>query len=517
MKIQYFFSLLILIGGIWSCDQLDELEDIQGVQYDAEYAVPLANLGVSLDRILQNFEERATLTVDPEGLFHFEYAGEVLTETGSEVFEEIEQTFQEITDITPNGIPVLLPRIPIPYKDELDIEVDLIRLKQGQFSYEFQSLNPDEVTVQIDLPQFFQDGSPMSFTHTLPAYSGSGNPPSFSNKNNPVDLSRIEVIPQNDTIYIEYTATNSNGVPVLLNNFFIRFDNIKLSYAQGFLGTNVYDGPLDTIEIDFFDAWIAGDVYFERPEITYILENSFGIPTRSIVNRFDVVNIEGASLALESPLVESGIDFPYPTLEEVGQVKTAEYLFTKDNSNIEDILSSKPDRVIYDIDALTHPDENREIRGFITDSSYYKVKVLVDLPLEGSAADFEARDTVEVNLDDFQDLDSVGVKIVAENTLPLSVDIQIFFVDENGVLTEMLSDNDIRVIEAAPVDENGDVTGSSDLTTFIPIADSRLQALLDAKELVLKAVFSTPSDSPVRITEEQRLQLGIGAIFKISN
>ena len=97
MKIQYFFCLFLTFLVLGACDQLDELDEIQGVKYDAEYAVPLANLGVSLDRILQNFEERATLTVDQEGLFHFEYAGEVLTETGSEVFEEIEKTFQEIS------------------------------------------------------------------------------------------------------------------------------------------------------------------------------------------------------------------------------------------------------------------------------------------------------------------------------------------------------------------------------------------------------------------------------------
>jgi hypothetical protein len=141
----------------------------------------------------------------------------------------------------------------------------------------------------------------------------------------------------------------------------------------------------------------------------------------------------------------------------------------------------------------------------------------VDLPLQGSAADFEARDTVEVSLDDFKDLDSVGIKIVAENTLPLAVDIQIFFVDENGVLTEMLSDEDIRVIDAAPIDAEGRVTGSSKLTTFIPIAGSRLEALLASKELALRAIFSTPGEVPVQITNEQRLQVGIGAIFKISN
>ena len=515
LSLPVFFCLVL--ATLWSCEQLDDLENIQGVQYDAEYAIPLANLGVSLDRILQNFEDRATLTVDQAGLFHFEYVGEVLTETGSEVFEEIEKTFQELTDITPNGIPVILPRFPIPYKEELDIEVDLIRLKAGQFSYQFESRNLEDINIQISLPQFFKDGSSLSFSHQLPAYDGTGDPPSFSNKNNPINLSEVEIVPVEDILYIEYTATNNNGELVPLNNVFIRFDNIKLSFAQGFLGTNVYDGPLDSIDIDFFDAWIAGDVNFTNPEITYILENSFGIPTRSIVNRFDIITVEGNSLALVSPLIENGIDFPYPNLNEIGQVKSEAFLFTKDNSNIDDILSSKPVEVIYDVDALTHPEGNREIRGFITDSSFYRVRVLVDLPLQGSAADFEARDTVEVSLDDFNDLDSVGIKIVAENTLPLAVDIQIFFVDENGVLTEMLADEDIRVIDAAPIDAEGKVTGSSKLTSFIPIAGSRLQALLASKELALRAIFSTPGEVPVQITNEQRLEVGIGAIFKISN
>ncbi len=516
MKIQYPLIFFVLIA-IWSCDQLDELGDIQGVKYEAEYAVPLANLGVSLDRILLNFEERATLTVDQEGLFHFEYTGEVLTETGSEVFEEIEKTFQEITDITPNGIPVLLSRIPIPYKDELDIEVDLIRLKAGQFSYQFESINQEAINVRIDLPQFFDNGNPVSLSHQLPAYSGTGSPPSINTTNNPFDLSGIEIIPQNDTIYIEYTATNNNGEVVPLNNFFIRFDNVKLIFAQGFLGTNTYDGPLDTIDIDFFDAWISGDVFFEEPEITYALENSFGVPTRSIVNRFDIVTIDKEVLPLESELIDNGIDFPYPTLDEIGQVKRQEFIFNKDNSNIEQILSSKPDRVIYDVDALTHPDGNRSVRGFITDSSFYRVEVLVDLPLVGNASDFLATDTVEIDLDDFDSLDSIEIKINAENTFPLAIDIQILFRDADGNTTEMLSENDLRIIEAAPVDAEGNVTGSVTTTTLIPIAGPRLDALKEAKELILIGAFSTTNEGPVRLTSDQRLELGMGAIFKIVN
>ncbi len=518
MKIQYSLLFLLLFA-TWSCEQLDDLDEIQGVKYEAEYAVPLANLGVSLDRILQNFEDRATLTVDPDGLFHFEYSGAVLTETGSQVFEEIEATFQQITNITPNGIPILLPRTPIPYKDQLDIEVDLIRLKGGAFSYQFESRNPEPVNVEVRLPQFFINGEALSFTHQLPAYSGTGAPPAFSNKDNPVDLSGAEIIPTNDTLYIEYNATNSDGETVLLNNFFIRFDDIKLIFAQGYLGTNIYDGPLDSIDIDFFDSWIAGDVFFENPEITYILENSFGIPTRSIVNRFDIITVEGNILPLESPLIENGIDFPYPTLDEIGEVKTDSFLFTKDNSNIAQILSSKPVQVIYDVDAQTHPDGDRSIRGFITDSSFYRVRVLVDLPLQGSAADFEARDTVEVNLDNLESLDSIELKIVAENTFPLAIDIQVFFADEAGNLTAMLVDSDLRVIDAALVDASGNVTGPSNNTTFIPIGGDRLEALKEARKLILTAVFSTTpnGDNPVRLTSDQRLSLGMGAIFKIVN
>ena len=79
------------------------------------------------------------------------------------------------------------------------------------------------------------------------------------------------------------------------------------------------------------------------------------------------------------------------------------YTFHKrTNSNIDVVLGSGPIAIDYDVNADTNPEEDPSIRGFITDSSYYKVQVDVELPMYGNAIDFFTTDTFPINLGDFE-------------------------------------------------------------------------------------------------------------------
>lgn len=503
---------------LYSCSQIQDLEDIETVAFEAAYAVPLAEMKVSLDRLLENFQDSATLVVDPNGLFHFRYSGDVLSETGSDLFAEIETAFEDISNLTPRGIPVIFPELTVPFQIPGDVEIDNLVMSGGELTYEFQSMIPDPVKVTFRLPNFYLDGTPLTFEHNLPAFSGTGAPPSVSIVDMPFDMAGVEIIPENEEITIEYTAiSETTQQPVLLSNFFFKVTNVDLTYAQGFLGTNVFDGPLDIIPIDFFEDWIAGDVFFDNPRVTYLLENSFGIPTRSVVNIFDVITVEGNVLPLESELIDNGLDFPYPRLDEVGETKTAAFVFTKDNSNIEDILSSRPVEVRYDVDALTHPDGNKNIRGFLTDSSFYKVGVDVDLPFIGRASNFVARDTFELSVKDLSEFDSMELKILSINEIPIGIDVQIYMLTENGVILDSLLDERERFVEAAPVNSAGDVTNQITRSTFVDIGGERLDALANAEKLVIIAAFSTVNngDISVNIYNDQEFDLKLGAILKV--
>ena len=73
--------------------------------------------------------------------------------------------------------------------------------------------------------------------------------------------------------------------------------------------------------------------------------------------------------------LRNGIDFPYPTINEVGQVKRDTFTFNNTNSNLDVVFGSGPIAVAYDVDAFTNPFGDTGLKGFITDKSFYRVQV----------------------------------------------------------------------------------------------------------------------------------------------
>ncbi len=503
------------VVSLWSCNQFADLEDLQGANYRAEYAVPLINTEFGMADILANFEEEATLSADADGLLHFRYSGDVLTKTADDIFATINQDIPPVL-----GIAITQERQGLPFMLPGNVTFDRINLNMGKFGFQIKNDHDKSVEITLTLPTVKKDGVALSVTRTLPAYSGTGPVPSLSNALSPISLADYVVTTENDTIFVEFMAVDSDGLVVPpADGTVIGITEIRFDYAEGYLGQEIYEGGRDTIEIDFFDNWILGDVYFENPVITMSIENSFGIPTRSVINVFNILTVTGETLPLESELIDNGVDFPYPTLDEVGEVKTNSYTFTRDNSNIDVVLGSQPVAIDYDVNAITNPEEDTEVRGFITDSSYYKVRVNVDLPLYGNAVNFIARDTFDLNLETYDNVQSAEFKLVTENGLPLAVDVQGYFMDENGVVLDSLLLDVERLIAAAPVDAMGNPTMETRKVTFADFGAERFARIRGTQRLLLVATFSTTNEGTqsVRLNVDQRVKFKLGAILEVTD
>ena len=507
----YLFLLLAIVFAFASCKQIDELEGVNSIDYNAHYAVPLINTKVSIQDILEDFEEDASLIIDPDGQIRFHYTGDVLSQNSDDLFAVINQAL---------GLPLELTshRMPLPVDLPDGMMVDRMDLKQGTLTYGFQNTFEEPLDVTLRFPEVSKDGNILSFQFTIPAWSGSGDYPVVTNLLAPASVADYSIVPLNDSIFIEYDALLPNGDNVDVVAQLI-FQNIRIGYAEGYLGNQLHEGGRDTIEIDFFENYLQGNIYFADPVISFNVENSFGIPTRSVVHLFDVHTVSGEILPLESPYIENGIDFPYPTIDEVGAVKTERFTFNKDNSNIDVVLGSGPIAIDYDVDALTNPDSVTSIIGFITDSSYYKVQVEVDLPLYGQAIDFIARDTFAINFTDYEGVNSAEFKLVTDNALPLAVDIQGYFMDENDVVLDSLLDSNQQVITPAPVDAEGYANSSVEQTTFAPFPAERFEKIRNADRLMIVAGFSTYNDGnvSVRILATQDVIIKLGAILELDN
>ena len=500
----YWLSIIAIGFAVFSCSQLDTIDDIEGISYNAEYAVPIMNSAITIQDLLQDFQDDNTLQVDPNGNLRFKYSGDVISAT-------VEQMFEEINDALPPLIPILEPGMALPLSSPDGIMIDYMQLKSGAFTYFFESPNTEPVEVTITLPQITKDGEPLTIVKSLPAYSGEGIPPVAENQNDPLSLADYTIVPLNDSVYVDYTVTKENGESGALDAIFLTIKDLEFSYTEGFLGTLNYEGGRDTIVIDFFDNYVNGDIYFAEPTVTFNIQNSFGIPTRSLVNIFEVFTVDGERLPLESVFIDEGFDFPFPNLDEVGAIKSKEFVFTKENSNIDVILGSGPTAVDYDVDAITNPDGNEGIRGFITDSSFYNVQVEVDLPLYVNVEDFVANDTVDLDFNSIDDVVDAEFKLVSENAIPLEASIQGYFVNVEGQIIDSLFAEQTLVVAGAMVDADGNALDSNRKEVFVTFDEDHFPPIRDANQLILNVSFSSTGTESVRINRDQEITVKMGA------
>ncbi|MBK7336915.1 MAG: hypothetical protein IPJ00_12420 [Saprospirales bacterium] len=510
------YRLLILAGtlGLFSlgCQHFDDFEDVETIGNEAEYAIPLLHASVSLDDLLEKLDKYTFLDTDSSGLIYLRYRGDVVTKTSQEIFENLQAAL-------PPGILVTDTVFSLPLTTPDGIEIDYVELKSGTLSYVFGSSHEDDMTVKVRFPQVIKpNGTVLEFNHTID-YSGSLPPFIFPPIVLNYDLKNHKLIADDQgNLRIEYIALHSNGTRDTLDNFLISLSGLEFSYAEGYFGNQLHDGGRDTIEIELFETWTNGNVYFEDPKIFVKVFNSFGVPTRSIVNIFDIYTADGGILPVQSDAIEDGIDFDYPSLpDEIGQAKITEFSFTRDNSNIDVVLGSRPIALDYDVDAITNPDSINAIRGFITDSSRYTVSVEVELPIYGRSSAYTVVDTVDLDLSNYEDVEEMEFKVFAENFLPLNVDVQAYMEDETGAVIDSLLSSPQTLIQAAPVDDDGEVINPVKHVLYVPISGARLENLRKTKRITLNAAFSTfdNGSKSVKVYADQHVNIGVGLRLKM--
>ena len=502
--------LLFAFGLLFfGCQDLTDLDGVEVVNTDAEFAVPLLDADLSLTNLLENFDKYTFVEVDSDGFITLRYQGDIITQTSEDIFGSIADLL---------SIPLIIdePIDTLPFSAPDQLEIDEMDVKSGRIAYTLTHSETEDVTVAIRFPQVLRDGAPITTTTVVPY---DGDAPSSTPQPFPfVDIAGARIEPLDGKLLVEHTATLPDGTVIELDQFIMQIQDFKFFYAEGYLGSEPYDAARDTIPIEFFENWTRGNIYFEDPVIDIIITNSFGIPTQSVVEIFRVISADGSRLDLESVFIDQGFPFNYPELDEVGESKTTVFRFDKTNSNIDEVLSANPIALEYDVNALTNPTTDPTIRGFLTDSSFYRVTVDVELPLFGRASDFAVTDTFEVSFSDYEEVESVEFKLVTENELPVGIDLQAYFVDAQGTVLDSLLTNTDRLIVAADVDPDGEPTGEVRNETFIPFDRAAFELVKTADRILLEAAFSTTADGTesVKVYTDDALRIGLGMKLRLA-
>ncbi len=491
-------TLLLLVAAtisviLFSNCRISPIDEIK-TDLNQEWALPLIDTRKSFGDIINGFDPKAFVQIGTDGTVILRYKGNYTTQSSLDIFKN----FQNVT------FPIGDSTMAVPFSLPSGVHVDYVDVKKGTLRWGIAPA-PEPLNITISIPQLTKNG--VSFRKNF--------------NHNGITLDTLEMAgwrlaAQNDSIFIYTTARKiSNGQPFnLKGGGAYQIQNFTFSYAKGYFGQSIFDGPQDSIAIDFFEKWQNGSVYFDSPRMIITLDNSFGVPVRSIMKRGEVLTLDGRRLPLKSPLT-IGVDINYPKINEVGQSKRTVVVFDKTNSNIAEIMSSNPVAVQYDIDGLTNPDQNTTITGFMTDSSKFELQVEVEVPMIGKAKNFELNDTFNINLSQATDVTQAEFKIITDNGMPIDISLQGYFATSNGAIIDSMYAVKSPILRGAPVNSAGLPTSITTTENFITINAEKLKKVRGATKLIIRYSFSTTNNGtvPVKLTSTQDVRVRIGVKF----
>ena len=513
MKLSNLFSFLMLFGlgafllSFSACK--NDFNNIEVVSSDAEFAIPLASTSFSLTDLLGRFEETTMVSINDDGCITVTYEGDLLQQGSEDILASFNAAL-------PPALPLLDTFSTLPLEQPQGIDIQLINLKAGTIGYAFDNEHAGEVEIEFQFPQVTKNGEMLVIDNIT--VNGPGSYNSLPPTGFPVNVEGYSIDPDDDgNLQVRYIATKENGTRDTLKNVFIGLINFEFAYVEGHLGMEPFENSPGNIDVDLFEEFLTGEVWFQEPRITMSIENSIGLPARSRANYFRVITVAGDTLPLRSDELgpDLEVDFAYPALNEVGESKITSYTFTKDNSNIDSILGAGPVAIQYHVDAIPNPDGQTDEPGFIACESKFTLSIKAELPMYGRASNFAVDDDFNIDLSgyDRENVKAIEFKIVSENELPMDIGLQGYFLDADTLVFDSLF-TEIQTIIASPmVDNNGIAQGAERQEHIIVVDAERLPELISkAKQIRLFTTFSTTDngDVPVKVLASQEVRLRMG-------
>lgn len=512
-----FLALMLLAAVLaWPACKKVDFDNPELADHTSEFAFPLFSTTLNLKdlmlKVLNDTLSGDTILVNPDNSMTLFYSGDVAQKPATDIFADFTGGLFPLIDTVSYGPLDSLPGVSISRAD----------LKKGKIGFTIYNSTADTITGYLRIPQMSKDGNVFTYPFIAPKGELAGS--------SQIDLTGYILASDDNTLEFIYYAYKPDGSRIKIPDFFgvptfiVQFDSLEFSYLQGFWANQRYSLIRDTIEIDINQTNLVGDVRIENPKVTMRIANSWGFPTRGVIKYLSFIGQNGEEIPLESTVfVDSAVDFNYPqyALNEIGQTKYTDITLDSSNSNISQIFNSQPTRLIYEVDGISNALDDPTIIGFLTDSSVISLSMRVELVLEGSAKNFGAEQTLDLDFGDLTDLDtsnieSVEFKLVSENGIPISSNLQMYFLDENGVAIDSLFESGARnVMEAAPVNSQGVATGIQRTEHFIEMSAARFERVRQAKQAFLKTFFTTAQGGtvPVKLltTNSVTVKMGIKA------
>ncbi len=535
-------ALMIMIGCTKDYFNPDKIESaIENTTWSPEFAVPLVYASYSINDLLKKASEEAQQVVqtDNNNLVTLVYSNELVSATAENEFVINNQTFsntlvsgQFVNNLPANDSIVYPPNATSQnFSAGQNNRIDSIRLKNGLLNLNVSSTYKHDVRLKISLPRF-KNTNGEAFSKTIFLNYTASTPVQVSEnlslQGYTADLSDGGTTFNNYSITYEVTIIGQGNEILPTDEVTINGDlnALKFRALYGYIDASSFSTPVDSLKITIFEAAQGtGTFSVVNPSVKFTFQNSFGIPFVSSFNtlRGDNTN-SGTSYDLSSNNdIPSPLPIQFPNFNEIGQVKTDS--FTLDNQGVVDLINDQPGQLVYGVDVGTSTGAGQNC--FILDTSRVRATAEVKIPLFGTANVFTLLDTIPVNLQGEEseegidlefDVVKMTLKTIIKNEYPVDTRIQIYTVNDFGIVTDSLLATNTIIPSAQVNATNGEVVSPGFLNEDLVFDESRINNLDNLQNLIIAASATTANNAStnVKIYDFYTLDVKLGIKSKIT-
>lgn len=282
--------------------------------------------------------------------------------------------------------------------------------------------------------------------------------------------------------YINYSSTDAMRLEITLEH--LEFQGVSGDFGKR--SVQIDPGKFN-LNVDMLDK-IEGDFKLVNPTLVLSVRNSVGIPGTIAMN-FEASNSQGQSVLLNPPL----IDVPVPASMNAGMV-TKNVTINKDNSNIVPFISLPPTGDISysgKVDFNTSGTVTPQNPNFLDMGAAFGIDLAIEMPLELQVSNLEFKDTSAISGEDFENIETAELLLIANNDIPLDIDLQLLYVDT--ITGQQFGASKVaRILSAAQVSPTGDITTVKSSHTF-SLDAAEMQKLRKANGIVFSGLINSPN------------------------
>lgn len=509
---------LALFGLVTSCYDFSKFDNITIDPVDTDMAFPVINSSITFKELVERGDENTIVGIYP-GTNQFYVSFRDTNEFGlaSDQFTIPSQSFSESVEWPFPSIPLVESGVDYDFEESFEesftaingVELKSIDLSAGSITISLNNSFSHPISGNLILVSLKEaDGTSVVVSFNIPANGADNIDVAMANRT--LDLYSTANDTYNRFAYsVSATITTNStagiytgqGVSFNMNIGGIDFNELRGEFNYSFDTDYLFSS------LDIFSSAYISNMHLADPRLELTLENGFGIPSSLSLFKFEFANTNTpayVNVANEGVLGEEDLKISLPNYlapaTENTQYGTSLYKLNGPNSNIEDIFDIAPNQLNFGA-TFTLGDNSGDHNQFVRRDSKINFISYIEVPLEGWATTLVLQDTLEniewPSIDDLGEVDEesldVELRFIFNNGLPLDMNLQVLFVDDNeNPITSLFDDPGLTpFLESAPIGPNGESVGKTPVLVPVHVKKAKYDLMASATQMIVQYQVNT--------------------------